>query len=67
MSEQRYLFSYDFRGDRYSLEVVADSPAAAQAKVAAMSRATLDGEVAFSLHVPFSPQGFLARLFGGRP
>lgn len=57
---REYLFSYTFRGERYSLTVEAQSPAEAAMRVEAMGRADYDGEMI--LTVPVAPKWF-ARWF----
>jgi len=50
--EKKFLFSYDFRGEQYSLEVPAETPAEAQFRVSQMAKASFDGEVAVRVAVP---------------
>ena len=62
--DRSWLFSYEFRGARYSLEIPASSAAEAQMKLAKMADATFDGEV--KMTVPATrPTQFLARIKGG--
>lgn len=63
----KHLASYDFRGDRWSLDLDADSVPEAQARIEAMRRSLVyDGEVFVTIAIP---TGWLARLrrwMGGR-
>jgi hypothetical protein len=57
------LFSYDFQGARWSLEIPAKSAAEAQFRLNRMAAATYDGEVHLSVRIPTGPIGrILARL-----
>lgn len=46
-----YLFSYDFQGARYSLEIQASSQPEAMHKLDCMSRAKYDGEVMAKIYL----------------
>ena len=61
--ERLFLFSYEFQGSRWSLEIPAKSAAEAQFRLDRMAAATYDGEVYLSVRVPTGPVArFLARL-----
>lgn len=47
-----FLFSYEFRGAKYSFEVPADSAAEAQARLSRIASAELDGEIKLVIPVP---------------
>lgn len=58
-----YLFSYEFQGSRWSLEIPATSAAEAQARLDRMAAARYDGEVHMSIRIPTGPvERLLARL-----
>jgi hypothetical protein len=59
--DQVFLFSYDFRGAKYSLEIPARSAAEAQFRLSQMSRAQLDGVVQFKIG---SAAGPLSKMLG---
>ena len=50
--ERLYLFSYDFQGSRWSIEIPAKSAAEAQFRLAQMATAKYDGEVHHTVHMP---------------
>lgn len=56
-----FLFSYEWRGGEYVMEVDAETEAEARHRHLAMAKATYDGELV--VRVPVMP-GWLARLFG---
>jgi hypothetical protein len=58
--ERLYLFSYEFQGSRWSLEIPAKSAAEAQFRLDRMAAAKYDGEVHLSVHIP---TGLVGRLF----
>ena len=61
--ERLYLFSYDFQGSRWSLEIPAKSAAEAQFRLAKMAAADYDGEVHMTIRIPTGPiERLLARL-----
>lgn len=61
-----YLFSYDFRGARWSLEIPAESAAEAQLRLESMARAQLDGEVKLKVGVPSGPFARVTNWLGLR-
>lgn len=62
-SQDVYLFSYDFRGEKYSLEVPAASSAEAQHRVSIMANAKFDGVVKMKIGNATGPVSrWLAKL-----
>lgn len=61
--ERLYLFSYEFQGSRWSLEIPAKSAAEAQFRLDRMAAAKYDGEVHLTIGLPTGPVArLLARL-----
>ena len=61
--ERLHLFSYDFQGSRWSIEIPAKSAAEAQFRLAQMATAKYDGEVHYTFRMPTGRLSrFLARL-----
>ncbi len=59
-----FLFSYDFRGSRWSLEVPAEGEAEARMRLGKMASAELDGEVKMKVAVPTGPLAYLRKFLG---
>lgn len=59
---KRYAISYNFKGSKWSSEVYAHSFEEAKEKVKAMSQATVDGEIHYSIYIPVKEKSWLARL-----
>lgn len=59
---KRYAISYYFDNKKWATEVYARSFEEAQEKVKAMSQATVDGEIHFSVYIPEKPSSMIARL-----
>lgn len=61
--ERLFLFSYEFREARWSLEIPAKSAAEAQLRLSKMASAKYDGEAHLKVGIPTGPVGrLLARL-----
>ncbi|MFC3874890.1 hypothetical protein [Neisseria musculi] len=58
---KEYTFSYRFGGKWWSINISADHPDQAKAKLRAAAGAVYDGEVAARLHIPVKAS-WLARL-----
>lgn len=63
-ADRSFLFSYDFRGARYSLTIPAASEAEAHLRLARMAAADFDGEVKLTVPVAVRPTQVLLRLLG---
>ena len=59
---KRYAISYNFKGSKWSSEVYAHSFEEAKEKVKAMSQATVDGEIYYSIYIPVKEKSWFARL-----
>lgn len=59
---KKYLFHYHFQGEKWGLEVYANSPKEAIEKVKAMSQAIYDGECKMEIYIPENPLSKIVRL-----
>lgn len=59
---QTYLFSYEFKGARWSFEIPALSEAEAKLRLQKMAEAQYDGVLQFRIPVPASLSFWAARL-----
>ena len=66
LSEQDkvYLFSYEFHGSRWNLEIPAKSVAEAQLRLSKMAEAKLDGTVQLKIGIPAGPVSKLLTRLG---
>lgn len=62
--DQVFLFSYDYRGARYSLEIPARSASEAQFRLSQMARAELDGVVQMKIGIATGPSARWAAKLG---
>lgn len=62
--DRRFLFSYEFRGATYQVEIAAGSAAEAQMRLDRMASAHFDGEVMLAIPVAVRPAQKLLRLWG---
>lgn len=63
-ADRSYLFSYEFRGARYSLTIPAASAAEAHFRLARMASADFDGEVKLTVPLAVRPTQRVLRLMG---
>lgn len=59
---KKYLFHYNFQGEKWGLEIYANSHKEAVEKVKAMSQAVYDGECKMEICIPENPLSKIARL-----
>lgn len=64
--ERSFLFSYEFRGETFQVEIPAESAAEAQMRLAKMASAQLDGEAKMAIPVAVRPTQRLMRFLGVR-